>query len=154
MRNAEIVRVFKNIAALLELKGENPFKIRAYQQAAFTLEKLPEDLTRVVWEGRLREVSGVGEAIAAKITELVTTGHLKYYEELKAGFPEGIITLLSVPGIGPRTAVRLNRDLGINSIDELEAAICRGEVASLSHIGEKTAESILRHIQSLKSNKN
>ena len=153
MRNAEIVRVFKNIAALLELKGDNPFKIRSYQQAAYLLEKMPEDLALVVREGRLREFPGIGEAIAAKITEMVTTGHLKYYEELRAQFPEGVIALLTVPGIGPRTAPRLNSELGINSVEYLEAAIRRGEVAALSHLGEKTAENILNHIESLKRNK-
>jgi DNA polymerase (family 10) len=150
MKNAEVAKVFQDIADLLELKGENPFKIRAYQRAVFSLEHLPQEVEELVGEGRLREVPGVGEAIAKKITELVTTGHLKYYEELKAEFPEGISALLEVPGIGPKTAMLLGKELDIKSIDELEAAISEGRVASLPRLGEKTSENIRRHIQALR----
>jgi DNA polymerase (family 10) len=150
MKNAEVAKVFQDIADLLELKGENPFKIRAYQRAVFSLEHLPQEVEELVGEGRLREVPGVGEAIAKKITELVTTGRLKYYEELKAEFPPGISALLEVPGIGPKTAMRLGKELDIKSLDELEAAIAEGKVASLPRLGEKTAENIRRHIQALR----
>jgi DNA polymerase (family 10) len=150
MKNAEVAKVFQDIADLLELKGENPFKIRAYQRAVFSLEHLPQEVEELVGEGRLREVPGVGEAIAKKITELVTTGRLKYYEELKAEFPAGISALLEVPGIGPKTAMRLGKELDIKSLDELEAAIAEGKVASLPRLGEKTAENIRRHIQALR----
>ena len=150
MKNAEVAKVFQDIADLLELKGENPFKIRAYQRAVFSLEHLPQEVEELVGEGRLREVPGVGEAIAKKITELVTTGQLKYYEELKAEFPAGISALLEVPGIGPKTAMLLGKELDIKSIDELEAAIAGGRVASLPRLGEKTSENIRRHIQALR----
>ena len=89
MKNSEIARVFQDIADLLELKGENPFKIRAYQKAVRSFEQLPVEAEQLVREDRLKEVPGVGEAIARKITELVTTGRLEYYEKLKAEFPEG-----------------------------------------------------------------
>jgi DNA polymerase (family 10) len=150
MKNSEVAKVFQDIADLLELKGENVFKIRAYQKAVFSLEHLPQEVEEMVREDRLREVPGVGEAIAKKITELVTTGHLKYYEELKAEFPAGISTLLEVPGIGPKTAMLLSKELDIKSIDELEAAITEGRVASLPRMGEKTSENIQRHIQALR----
>ncbi len=88
MNNKEIARVFADIADLLELKGENPFKIRAYQKAARAIEHLPVEVEQLVREDRLREIPGVGEAIARKTTELVTTGRLEYYEKLKAEFPE------------------------------------------------------------------
>jgi DNA polymerase (family 10) len=87
MKNSEIAKVFQDIANLLELKGENPFKIRAYQKVARSIEHLPVEVERLVVEDKLREIPGVGEAIAKKITELVTTGHLGYYEKLKAEFP-------------------------------------------------------------------
>ena len=93
MNNKEIAGVFKDIARLLELKGENPFKIRAYQKAARAIEHLPVELEQLVGENRLQEVPGVGEAIAKKITELVNTGYLEYYEKLKAEFPQEINTL-------------------------------------------------------------
>ena len=89
MNNKEIARVFTDIADLLKLKGENPFKIRAYQKAVRSIEHLPVEVEQLVAEDRLKEIPGVGEAISQKITELVTTGHLDYYEKLKAEFPEG-----------------------------------------------------------------
>ncbi len=88
MKNSEIARVFQDIADLLELKRDNIFKIRAYQKAARSIEQLPVEVEQLVAEDKLREVPGVGEAITKKITELVTTGHLGYYEKLKAEFPE------------------------------------------------------------------
>jgi len=88
MKNSEVARVFQDIAALLEVKGENIFKIRAYQKVARSVEHLPVEVEQLVAEDRLQEVPGVGEAITKKITELVTTGKLDYYEKLKAEFPE------------------------------------------------------------------
>ncbi len=89
MKNSEIARVFQDIADLLEFKGENPFKIRAYQKVVRSVEHLPVEVEQLVAEDRLKEVPGVGEAITKKITELVTTGKLNYYEKLKSEFPEG-----------------------------------------------------------------
>jgi len=150
MKNSEIARVFADIADLLELKGENPFKIRAYQRAVRSIEHLPVELEQLVAEEKLREVPGVGEAIARKITELVTTGKLDYYEKLKAEFPEGISTLLDILGVGPKTAMLLSSELGISSVDELEAAIVGGQVARLYRMGDKTGENILHQIQALR----
>jgi DNA polymerase (family 10) len=150
MNNKEIARVFEDIADLLELKGENVFKIRAYQKVARTIEQLPVEVETLVAGERLQEVPGVGEAIDKKITELVTTGRLEYYEKLKAEFPEGISTLLSIPGVGPKTAMLLTSELGIKTVDELEAAILSGKLTSLPRIGDKIAENILRHIQSFR----
>ena len=96
MKNREIAQVFQDIADLLELKGENPFKIRAYQKVVRSLEHLPAEAEQLVAENRLREVPGVGEAIAKKITELVTTGRLAFYEKLKGEFPAGVSTLLTL----------------------------------------------------------
>ena len=89
MKNSEIARVFQDIADLLELKGENVFKVRAYQKAVRSIEHLPVEVEQLVAEDKLKGIPGVGEAITKKITELVTTGHLGYYEKLKAEFPEG-----------------------------------------------------------------
>lgn len=150
MKNAAIARIFQEIADFLGLQGENPFKIRAYQKAARVIENLPMELGQVMKEGKLREIPGIGEAIAKKISELITTGHLGYYEELRAKFPAGIITLMEIPGIGPKTAMRLSQDLGISTIDGLEKAIADGQVASLYRLGDKVAQNILRHIQRLR----
>jgi len=147
MKNRAVARVFQEIADLLEIKGENPFKIRAYRKAAHTIENLSTDLKTLMEENKLREVPGIGEAIAKKITELLTTGHLGYYEELRREFPEGTLSLMSIPGIGPKTAIRLAKELGISNIDELEKAIINGRVSGLYRLGDKVAANILRHIR-------
>jgi len=148
MNNAEIAKVFEDIADFLELKGENVFKIRAYQRAARAINHLPKEIEVMVGLGEdLKAIPGVGEAIARKITELLTTGKLEYYEKLRAEFPPGISTLLTIPGIGPKTAMKLSSELGIQSIDELEQAIKDGRVAGLFRMGDRTAENILRQIQ-------
>jgi len=90
MKNTEIAAIFNDIAYLLKCKKDNIFKIRAYERVAKSIEQLPVEVEQLVREGRLKEVPGVGEAINKKITELVTTGHLEYYEKLKAEFPEGV----------------------------------------------------------------
>lgn len=151
MKNEDVVSIFQDIADLLELKGEIPFKIRAYQKVIRSIEQLPVELEQMLAEGRLREVPGVGEAIAKKIIELLTTGRLEYYESLQAEFPEGIRALLDIPGIGPRTAARLFNELGVKSPEELERAVLEGKVASLFRLGDKTAENILHHLQSVRT---
>jgi DNA polymerase (family 10) len=151
MKNTAIAKVFQDMADLLELKGENVFKIRAYQRAARTIEHLSKEIEIMLEEGEdLQSIPGVGEAIAKKTIELVNTGKLHVYEELKAEFPEGITTLLEIPGIGPKTANRLSTELGIKSVDDLEQAIKDGRVAGLFRLGDKTADNILQQIQALR----
>ena len=148
MKNTAIAKVFQDMADLLELKGENIFKIRAYQRAARTIEHLPKEIEIMLQEGEdLQTIPGVGEAIAKKTIELVNTGKLHVYEELKSEFPEGITKLLEIPGIGPKTANRLSTELGIKSVDDLEEAIKDGRVAGLFRLGGKTADNILQQIQ-------
>ncbi|MCX7816536.1 MAG: DNA polymerase/3'-5' exonuclease PolX [Syntrophales bacterium] len=151
MRNAEIAKAFKDIADLLELKGENPFKIRAYRKAAHIIEHLPKELKTMLEEGEnIQKIPGIGEAIAKKIQELIYTGKLNAYEELKSQFPVGILQLMEIPGIGPRTAYRLITELNIESVDQLEKAILEGRVSHLFRMGEKSAKNILQHIHSLR----
>ena len=151
MNNESIAGIFQDIADLLEIKGENKFKIRAYQRVARTIEDLPQEIETILKSGGdLKSIPGVGEAIAGKITEIIDTGKLKYYEELKAEFPAGIKTLLEIPGIGPRTVKKLSEG-GISSIDALEKAIEEGQLAGMFGMGEKTAENILRQIKSLRT---
>src|SRR5437762_1502233 len=135
------------IGTLLELKGENPFKTRAYQNAARALESLTEPLAKVVAENRLGEIKGIGEGLQQKITTLVTTGHLPYYEELKASVPVGLLDLLGIPGVGPKKVKVLHDKLNISSIADLEAACQAGRVATLAGFGEKTQAKILDGIQ-------
>ncbi|MCX8125637.1 MAG: DNA polymerase/3'-5' exonuclease PolX [Dehalococcoidia bacterium] len=151
MNNVEIAKIFEDIADFLELKGENVFKVRAYQRAARAIAYLPKEVEAMLQAGEdLKSIPGVGEAIAKKITELLTTGRLEYYEKLRAEFPPGISTLLTIPGIGPKTAMKLSTELGIQSIDELEQAVRDGRVAQLFRMGDKTAENILKQIQMMR----
>ncbi|MCX8092003.1 MAG: helix-hairpin-helix domain-containing protein, partial [Verrucomicrobiae bacterium] len=102
MDKDRVAEILVEIGTLLELKGENPFKTRAYLNAARAVESLAEPLEKLVAESRLAEVKGIGESIAAKIAELVTTGKLRYYDELKASIPPGLVELLEIPGLGPK----------------------------------------------------
>jgi DNA polymerase (family X) len=144
MRNDDVARVFQQIADLLRIKGENVFKVRAYENAARTIDHLPVEVSQIAADGRLSEIPGVGEAISRKITELIDTGHLQFYEDLEASLPEGVLTLLSVPGIGPRLAYRLAVEMGVKDLSELEAALADGRIAALPRLGEKTAENLRR----------
>src|SRR3954471_19300628 len=102
MDKDQVADILVDIGVLLELKGENPFKTRAYQNAARTLQQLSEPLQKIVAENRLAEIKGIGEALQEKITELVTTDKLAYYEKLKASIPPGMRDMLEIPGVGPK----------------------------------------------------
>jgi DNA polymerase (family 10) len=146
MDKDQIAGLLTNIATLLELKGENPFKSRAYTNAARALESLSEPLDKLIAEERLGSVNGIGESIQKKILELVTTGKLAYYEELKAATPPGLVAMLEIPGLGPKKIKALRDELGIESIEQLEAACKADKVAKLKGFGEKTQHNILEGI--------
>lgn len=139
--------ILVEIGTLLELKGENPFKTRAYSNAARTIQGLHEPLEQIVAEKRLGEIKGIGEALEQKITELVETGKLKYYEELKASLPPGMVEMLEISGLGPKKIQALNKKLGVDTIEKLEAACKAGKVAELDGFGEKTQTNILEGIE-------
>ncbi len=147
MDKDRVAEVLMEIGTLLELKGENPFKTRAYENAARALESLTEPLQKLVVENRLVEIKGIGEALQKKISDLVTTGKLAYYDELKASIPPGLVEMLQIPGLGPKKVKALNEKLGIETIDELEAACQAGKVAVLDGFGEKTQSKILEGIE-------
>ncbi|MBI4306999.1 MAG: hypothetical protein HY678_11835, partial [Chloroflexi bacterium] len=148
MNNREIARVFADIARLLQLKNDSIFKIRAYERAADTIERLTSDISKIAGETKaLREIPGIGEAIATKIGELVSTGKLEFFEKLKAEFPPGLLVVMDVPGIGPKTALKAVSELGIETVDDLQKAIESGEFAKLPRVGEKTAANILRRLK-------
>ena len=147
MEKDKVAEILVEIGTLLELKGENPFKTRAYANAARTLEGLGEPLAKLVAEKRLGEIKGIGEALEQKITELVETGKLKYYDELKASIPPGFLEMLQLSGVGPKKIQTLHKKLGIDSIEKLEAACKSGKIAALDGFGEKTAANILEGIE-------
>ena len=146
MDKDHVAEVLVNIATLLELKGENPFKTRAYENAARTIETLSEPLDKVVAEERLGDIKGIGDALQQKITELVTTGRLQYYEDLKASIPPGLVAMLDIPGLGPKKIKTLNDELGLETVEQLEQACKDGKIAGLKGFGEKTQTNILEGI--------
>ncbi len=139
--------ILEHIAQLLELKGENPFKIRAYTNAARALESLSEPIETIVNEGRLGSIEGIGKAITEKVTELVTTGKLPYYEELKASFPDGIFELFELQGLGAKKIKALHDQLGVSSVEDLERVCKEGKAAELAGFGEKTQVKLLKAIE-------
>ena len=151
MDKGQVAEVLVGIATLLELKGENPFKTRAYQNAARTIETLSEPLDKVVAEARLGDIKGIGTALQQKITELVTTGKLQYYDDLKASIPPGLVAMLDIPGLGPKKVKALHDELGIESVAQLEQACQDGQIAGLKGFGEKTQTNILEGIDRRRS---
>lgn len=146
-----VARALREIGTLLELEGENPFKIRAYETGARAVEAIAEDLGLLVAGDRLTEVPGIGEALAKKIAQLHTTGKLELLERLRAKHPPGILELLHVPDLGPKKIAALHAALGIASVAELEAACRDGRVRGVKGFGAKTEERILEGIARLRA---
>ena len=142
--NPDVVRTLERIADLLEVRGENAFKVRAYRLAALQVENLGTELSELAAAGGLQGISGFGPAIAGKVEELVTTGRLGYLERLEAEVPVSLLEICTLDGVGPRTAHMLWRQAGIESLDALEAAARSGALAGLPRMGARTVENILR----------
>jgi DNA polymerase (family 10) len=147
MNKEQIAEIFEEIALLLELKGENLFKVLAYTKAATALERYEGDLAALVAENRLGEIRGLGDALRQKVTSLATTERLEYYETLRASVPPGLIQLLEIPALGPKKVKLLHDKLGITSIDELEAACREQKVRAVPGFTSKSEEKILVGIQ-------
>ena len=146
MTREAAAQIFERIALLMELKGENPFKIRAYRTGAEIVESHPEDLLRLAQENRLEGVKGLGEALRDKLHELATTGRLEFYEKLRAEFPEGLPELFEIQGLGPKKIAVLHRELGVGSVADLRRVCESGEASRLSGFGDKTVAKILASI--------
>ncbi len=153
MKNFEISGIFRNIANILEIKGDIIFKIRAYERAAQNIEGLTEDIEDYARQDRLREIPGIGVDLANKIKEFIDTGKIQAYEELKKTVPQGILELLLIPGVGPKTAKLLFDKLEIQNIQDLEKAIKGGKLENIPGIKEKTIENILKGIGIFKKSK-
>ncbi len=151
MDTARVARILDEMGTLLEIRGENPFRCRAYHNAAQALKGLPSDLSEAIADGSLAEVPGIGETILAKITELVTTGQLRAFEKLKKETPPGLVALLRVPGLGPKKIKALHDALKVESLADLRKVVQSGELARLKGFGEKTAAKILEGISFVES---
>jgi DNA polymerase (family 10) len=149
MTNAQIAKIFGEIADLLELKGESPFRIRAYRRAAMNVEAMPKDLS-TMGEEELTAIPGIGRDLAGKIRQYAQTGRVDLYEELKNEIPAGLLSILRIPGVGPKTARMLFDKRNVKSLEELEALARGRKLSGLPGIQEKTEENILKGIEQVK----
>ena len=147
MDKKDIVDVLERIGTMMEIKGENPFKIRAYSAGARTLQTMEEDLGDVIEEGRLGDIPGIGKALTEKIETLYATGELEFYDKLVASVPSGLMDLLDIPGLGGKKIKVLHEQLNVDSIESLTEVCQAGKVAELKGFGEKTQEKILSGIK-------
>jgi DNA polymerase (family X) len=150
MDKHEVAQVLENISILMQIKGENLFKIRAYENAARTIGMLDESLAALVQEDKLKEVKGIGNTLAGQIAELVTTGCLEFYEELRRSVPPGLFDLLKIPGLGPKKVKALFDNVSISTIGELEYACIENRLLDLPGFGKKTQDKILQGITYIK----
>lgn len=153
MKNHLVSETFTSIADILEIKGENPFRIRAYRRAALNIESLSEDIEDIANRDGLKDIPGIGEDLAKKIKELVSTGSLEYLDKLKKEIPQGVLDLMSIPSVGPKKAKLLYDNLNIKSIDELEKAARKHKLSGLPGLKDKTEENILKGIGIIKKSK-
>ncbi len=151
MQQREIADVFDQIGDLLELKGENRFRIQAYRRAALNLRGLAENLERLAAAGELENIPGIGKDLSAKIQEMLATGRLRFLDQLKREVPESLATLLTIPGIGPKTAKLVYDKFKVKSIHHLEEIVKSGKLRSLPGFQQKKEENILRGVQLLKA---
>src|SRR5271166_4860737 len=149
MTNSEIADAFDSVADILEFQAANQFRVRAYRNAARTIRDLPEPIAEIVAhpDRKLTDIEGIGKDLAEKIAALVSTGKLEMLEELKQQVPESVMSIMRVPGLGPKRAAMLFKELKVTSLDELRAACEAHTVRELKGFGAKTEESILGGLQ-------
>jgi DNA polymerase (family 10) len=149
MDKSEVAAILEEIGTLLEVQGESPFRSNAYHNAARVISQLGSNLADVVNAGKLGDIPGIGDTLKEKITILVTTGKLPYYEDLRKKIPDGLLKMLKIPGMGPKKVKALHDQLGIDTIDKLKIACESGDVARLKGFGAKTQDKILEGIEFL-----
>jgi DNA polymerase (family X) len=147
MKNAEIASMFERIADALELKGENIFRINSYRKVARVINDLTHDIKEIAEAGKLKNITGIGKGHAEKIEEFLQTGRMSKYEEVMEGVSEETVTMMHISGLGPKTVIMLNKELGIEKISQLEEAIKQGRLKGLKGIAEKKIENILKGIK-------
>ena len=147
--NREVGALLRRIGDMLDILGEERFRVQAYRRAADNIEPLGEEIGDLWRAGRLREIPGVGEALAKKLDELLRTGRLEYYERLQAQVPPGVVELLDIPDVGPKTARLLWQEAGLTSVAEVKAAAEAGKLRHLPGLGAKSEANILAGIEAL-----
>ncbi|NIT59518.1 MAG: DNA polymerase/3'-5' exonuclease PolX [Aliifodinibius sp.] len=150
MDKKQIAKILKEMAILLEIKGVNPFKVRAHENAARSLEGLSDDLKDLVESGEITNIRGIGKGIADKISMLLNEGQLPEYEELKSSVPPGLIEMAKIPGVGPKKVKAVWDELGITTVEELEEACKADRLSGMKGFGARTQEKILENIEMMK----
>jgi DNA polymerase (family 10) len=150
MDNRQVADILYDIADLLEIKGETIYKSVAYRRAADNILNLGRDINDVWRDGELREIPGVGEALAKKLDELLRTGRLEYHERLKEEIPPGVVDMLAIPDVGPKTAKLLYESLGLTSVADVKRAAQQGKLRDLPGLGVKSEANILAGIEALR----
>lgn len=153
LSNAAIAERFELMADLLELEGAVAYRVLAYRRAAKTLRETPESVVRLSEQGRLVELSGVGDTISDKVAELIGSGSIAALDKLVAATPPGVVPLMRVPGVGPKTAKRVFGELGVETVDEVLEAARDGRIRVLAGMGEKTEQAILAGLESPRAEK-
>jgi len=153
MKNREVAGLFDKMADILEFKGENPFKIRAYRKASRILGDLTQDIEEITEEGNLKDIPGIGEGMAEKIVEYLKTGKISKFEEIRKGVSDELIAIMNIPGMGPKTLSMFHKEIGIANLSQLERTLENGSLIGLPGIGEKKVENLKRGIQLLKQSK-
>ena len=154
MKNQEIAEIFERIADILEFKGELPFKLIAYRRAGRNLRNLEEDIVETRKTGRLESIPGVGSALAKKIDQYLSEGHINLYDRLLGEVPQAIIDLLNIQNLGPKTLGLAYERLGVKTIGDLKRVVENGQLASLANIGEKRIENIKQGIRVYEKSQN
>ncbi len=150
MKNQQTGAIFRNLAALLEIKGESLFRIRAYRKAARVIDELTEDIEAVAARGGLKGLPGVGKDLAAKIQEIIQTGTLALYEQMRKEIPPVLLSFLSLPGLQPRTAHYLYEGLGIKTLEDLEGMVRSHMLRTIPEINKEVEDKILEGIRTLR----
>ncbi len=153
MKNSQIAEIFNNIADILEIKEDNPFRIRAYRKAAENIERLTSDIETMAQKDALQEIPGIGKDLANKIKEYLSTGQMADYEKLRIEVPDKILELMQIPGVGPKTAKLLYEELKIKDVEQLKKLALAHKVSGLPGLKEKTEENILRGIELIEKQK-
>jgi len=143
----EVAKIFREMADFLAIKGENPFRIRAYERAADIIEHLSGDLEELLRQGKLSKISGIGKGMIEKVEKILATGSLPEHQKIKSDFPPGLLEVISIPGVGPKTAKLLYEKMGVKNVDDLEKVVREGKLRDLFGMGAKKEENILRGIR-------
>ncbi|MGA2297475.1 MAG: helix-hairpin-helix domain-containing protein [FCB group bacterium] len=153
MVDKKLIKILENISIILEIKGENPFKARAYSNAAQKIKNENIDIHEAVRNNNLARIKGFGEALQKKITDYVQNGKMSYYEKLIEEIPESLIELTKIPNIGPKRAKLLYEQLNISNIDELEKACLDGRLTQVKRFTANVQDEILKSIQIIKASR-